>query len=434
MSSVQLWDDADQRVALNEAPGRAVRLPIQTRRRRGYSRAMADPRAQLHLVDDDGLRRWIYEPPAAESWGRRGGGGGLLSRAGDVLRSFSFTDVQQSDRGPNQVTDALLALDRKLTPDQGLRRWDPAQQRLVPAPSPALAGKTLLLVHGTFSNSDMYLTQWAATPQGQALWAGLQARYANILVFDHPTLAVPPWINALDLHQALRQVTGPIDVVAHSRGGLVVSWWLRVAPTRANQVVLVGSPLDGTSLASPYRLRQALDHLATVADLLAAGGEALSGIAPIAAGAAGLAKIFGRVLHLGASVPLVDAAVALVPGLASQQRTSNNAETRSLFAQQWLGSPRFALVSADFQPSTNAPLWQVWDRLKTAGAQIVAGAADGVFDGPNDLVVDTAAMGFLGALQPPQSIERVALGAGNTYHTSYFRDPRVTALLDQRLR
>jgi pimeloyl-ACP methyl ester carboxylesterase len=323
-------------------------------------------------------------------------------------------------------------LDDRLTPHQGLRRWDGRQ--LVPDKAPALSGKTLLLVHGTFSNSDMFLAQWHLTPEGQQLWKDLCTRYKNVLVFDHPTLSVAPWINALDMHAATRNVAGTIDVLSHSRGGLVVSWWLRLAPSRVAKVIFVGSPLDGTSLASPYRLRTALDHLATIADLLAAGGEALATVAPIAAGAAGLAKIFGRVLKLGSSLPLVDAAVAMVPGLASQQRTNNNAETRCLFADKWLTTPAFAAVAANFEPTTNAPLWHVWERLKNAGAKVVAAGADMVFDGPNDLVVDTAAMRFLGPHHAVQPADLLDLGSGNTYHTSYFQDRRVTAFLDQRLR
>ena len=430
MNPTGLWAEADRLVSLDEPAGAPVRLPIQVRRRRGYAREMADPRAHLHLVDDDGLRRWVYEPPAAERLRRR------ARRAarpwiGDVIRSFSYPE--QAERGPNQLAQALALLDARLTPDQGMRRWDGS--RFVADPAPALGGRTLLLIHGTFSSNEMFPVQWAATPEGQALWQTLQSRYpGRILAFDHPTLSVGPWINALDLHAALRKVTGPIDVLTHSRGGLVALWWLRLAPSRADRVVFVGSPLDGTSLASPYRLRAALDHFATIADLLAAGGEALSAVAPIAAGAAGLAKIFGRVLKLGASLPVADAAVALVPGLASQQRTSNNEELRRLFADRWLGSPSLAAVAADFRPATSAPLWHVWERLKTAGAKAVAAGAELVFAGPNVLVVDRAAMDFVGTHQSLAPADLLDLGSGNTWHTSYFRDPRVSAFLEQRLK
>ena len=77
-----------------------------------------------------------------------------------------------------------------------------------------------------------------------------------------------PWLNALDLNQALAPLRSRIDVVCHSRGGLVLGWALKLAPLPVDQVVFVGSPLMGTSLASPYRLREALDFLANVADAI----------------------------------------------------------------------------------------------------------------------------------------------------------------------
>lgn len=430
MNSAQLWDAAAATAMLNEEQGTPLKLPIQARRRRNYTAAMSDARARLHLVDDDGLRRWVYEPPAAERLRRRAGTSTIASTIG-ALRTYSFVDRSYDERGPNRITTALVDLDQRLTPGQGLQRWN--GQQFVPVDAPVLEGKTLLLIHGTFSNSSMYTENWAGTQAGMDLWKKLTARYANVLAFNHPTLSVAPWLNALDLHAQTKHVRGSIDVLCHSRGGLVASWWLRLAPTRVRQVIFVGSPLDGTSLASPHRLRAALDHFATIADLLAAGGESLALIAPMAAGAAGLAKIFGRALKLGASLPIVDAAVALVPGLASQQRVSNNAETQRLFADRWLGSPAFAVISADFEPQTDAPLWKVWERLKTGAAQVVAGAADSVFAGPNDLVVDCAAMSYLGQFHSVAAQDFLDLGPGNVYHTSYFRDDRVTAFLDGRL-
>lgn len=430
-ANANLWEFAAATAALDEPLGASLKLPIQARRRRSYTPAMSDGRARLHLVDDDGMRRWVYEPPAAEKLRRRAGAAAVASSI-DALLTYSFADPTYDERGPNRITSALVALDARLTPDQGLRQWNGTE--FVSVDAPTIDGKTLLLIHGTFSNCSMFTEHWASTQAGQDLWKGLQARYPNILAFNHPTLSVGAWLNALDLHLQMRNVKGRIDIVTHSRGGLVACWWLRLAPTRVNRVIFVASPLDGTSLASPYRLRAALDHLATISDLLAAGGEALSLVAPMAAGAAGLAKIFGRVLKLGASVPTVDAVVAMVPGLASQQRTTNSIEAARLFADKWLGSPSFAVISANFEPSTDAPLWKVWPRLKTAGAQIVAGAADAVFTGPNDLVVDCDAMSYLGTFHNVASADVLDLGSCNVYHTSYFREDKVSAFLGAQLK
>lgn len=422
------WDAADLRLNLNEGAGADLSLPIATRRRRGFTPQMLDARASVSLRDDDGVLRWAYEPPPSQSVrgrARRAGFFGL----GEVLKRYEFADI-----GPNQVTQALTALDARLTPNQGLRRW--SSGGLIAAPAPQIAGdqRTLLLVHGTFSQSDMWFEQLGATTAGRALLKQWEALYGTrILAFDHPTLSVAPWLNALDLHQALRGVAGPIDIVCHSRGGLVASWLLRLAPLRARQVVFVGSPLAGTSLASPYRLRAALDMMANVANALSLVGQAASTVFPLAAGAAGLAKVLGKTLNLGAALPIADAAVALVPGLASQQRTDNNAESARLFAERWLTQPKFAAVSADFEPDTDQPAWKFWTRFRNLGSQVIDAGADLVFPGANDLVVDTESMSFLGV--PAQGpMDLLALGkTSTTYHTNYFQDQQVVDFLSARL-
>ena len=78
-------------------------------------------------------------------------------------------------------------------------------------------------------------------------------------------------------------------MVCHSRGGLVTRWWLEVFQRdlmpRA-RVVFVASPLMGTGLASPYRLRTALklkltggalskEQIAAICDALDAAAAAV---------------------------------------------------------------------------------------------------------------------------------------------------------------
>jgi pimeloyl-ACP methyl ester carboxylesterase len=203
-----------------------------------------------------------------------------------------------------------------------LRRFNAATGALEPVEKPSIQGRVLLLVHGTFSKSDMFIDELQATPAGKEFLERVSkgGRYKAILAFDHPTLSVSPWINALDLEMALVNIKGPIDVVCHSRGGLVVGWWLRNAKRKVENVVFVGAPLAGTSLASPANLRSALQGLANVFKGLEAAGSLASTINPFVSVVTGLSKIFGGILQLGASTPLVDAAVIAVPGLAGQSR------------------------------------------------------------------------------------------------------------------
>lgn len=439
------WLQADRALQLTRPlPTAAVpeRLPISLRRRRGFTPQMEDPRASVSLHDDDGLLRWVYQPPPLQrARGRapRAARASLGGLAGAAALGRALLRLDVDDIGPNQVSLALAALDDGLSGPTALQQWQPdpadAGGRWGPATPGPRTGRCLLLVHGTFSSNAMWLQQLAGTPPGRALLARWVAAYpGGVLAFNHPTLSVGPWLNALDLHALLAGTTGDIDIVCHSRGGLVVAWLLRLAVLPVRRVCFVGSPLHGTSLASPHRLRVALDMLANMANALQLAGMAASAVFPLAAGAAGLAKALGKTLQLGARLPIADAAVALVPGLASQQRTTNNAETARLFAQAWQVQPQYAMVTSNFEPNGADPAWKFWTRLRNPALQAANLAADALFPGDNDLVVDTASMTELGALAPgPHAL--LALGTNNrVFHTNYFIQPDVLQFVaDQTL-
>lgn len=447
MTANALWAEARERLGEPAAPrGDEARPSIQQRRRRGYEPARDDGRAAVRLVRDDGLLRWVYEPPARPRSGsprRSWRAVGLDPR--ETVERIAFPEL-----GENAVTAGLQKLDLRLNPvlgtlaapPQGLRRW--SGQGWEPLPAGALAGlqgRVLVLVHGTFSASAMYAREFAATAEGRALFERLtrpDGGYAAVLAFDHPTLSVAPWLNALALRDALADCPAELDLLGHSRGGLVIAWLLRLAPAlRARQALFVGSPLAGTSLAAPDKLRQALDTLASVADALAdaaaRAGQVLPGLQPLSLGVAGLAVVLGRVLQLGSRLPLADAAVGLVPGLLAQGRVANNLE----LAQLWPLPPGVDVhaIGGSFRPrEVDEPLWKLWKRITHLKDQAAYHGADLIFDQPNDLVVDSAAMHQLGSqwLAPPHWQD---LGASaTTHHCNYFQDGRVLAWLDQRLR
>lgn len=454
--AVDLWADARER--LGDAPlprSDELRPTIQQRRRRGYEpRRDDDGRAAVRLLRDDGLLRWVYEPPGPP---RAADGGRRSWRAVGLDPRETVTRIPFREPGENAVTAGLVRLDQRLNPvlggladpAQGLRRWDGAQWAPLPAGWLAgLTGRVLVLVHGTFSASAMYDQAFAATPDGQALFARLTRAgdgpggYGAVLAFDHPTLSVAPWLNALALRDALAPCKAALDFVGHSRGGLVIAWLLRLAPLLpVRQALFVGSPLAGTSLAAPDRLRQALDTLASIADALAAAaakaGQVLPGLQPLSLGVAGLACVLGRVLQLGARTPLADAAVGLVPGLLAQGRVSNNLELAQLWPLQGAAASGADLraIGGSFRPSeVDEPLWKVWKRITHLKDQAAYYGADLIFDQPNDLVVDSGAMHRLGdaTLAAPQW-EDLGVSA-TTHHCNYFQDGRVLAWLDGRLR
>jgi pimeloyl-ACP methyl ester carboxylesterase len=402
------------------------------KRRRGYDARDYDGLATVSLVrTHDGILRWGYQLPGDGMSTRRARqarrGAGLIGA--EVIHSFSFKETP-----PNQVISALEALDKKLTPaaTEGLRLIK--DKKLEPAGDMEVKGRTLLLVHGTFSNSDMYIREFAEVAAQNDILGRATQKYEQILAFDHPTLSVSPWINALDLELALARVTGPIDVICHSRGGLVAAWWLRNSNRKVEKVVFVGSPLEGTSLASPARLRGALDMLANIISAFEATATAASFIAPLAAGAAGLAKIVGGLVQLGSSTPLADAAVAIVPGLASQSRVGNNAELIRLTRAPWISTPKYYAVTSKFRPSDDAaPWWQFWKRFTQLPGEILSYGADVIFKVDNDLVVDTASMSQIcgGAIPKRQIYD---FGASpKVHHCNYFRQKETVDFLTQSL-
>jgi pimeloyl-ACP methyl ester carboxylesterase len=407
-------------------------MPSSKKRRRGYDPQDYDGLATVSLVrTHDGILRWGYQPPGDGMSTRRARqarrGAGLIGA--EIIHSFSFRETP-----PNQVISALEELDKKLTPKQGLRLLE-GKELKPDADGIEVQGRTLLLVHGTFSSSDMYVTEFGAIAAQKDLLGRAPATYEKILAFDHPTLSVSPWINALDLERALRNVTGPIDVICHSRGGLVVAWWLRNSKRNVEKVVFVGSPLEGTSLASPARLRSALDMLANVISAFEATATAASIIAPLAAGAAGLAKIVGGMVQLGANTPLADAAVAIVPGLAGQSRVGNNAELIRLTRAPWASIPTHYAVTSIFRPGADdtTPWWQFWKRFTQLPGKILSYGADVIFEADNDLVVDTASMSLIcGGLIPGPQICDFGISP-TVHHCNYFRQEKTVEKLAEWL-
>ena len=449
-ASQALWAEVGEQLAVAAPAGEALRAPIQQRRRRGFDASAADGRAAVRLVrgdDDGGLLRWVYEPPVRQlaAQGRRSWRT-FAPESRETVQRIAFPEL-----GENAVTAGLVRLDRHLnpvlpdlaTPSDGLRRWDGQGWAALPYGFLAgLQGRVLVLVHGTFSASAMYAKEFTATADGEALLqrlADASGTYAAVLAFDHPTLSVAPWLNALALRDALAPCPAEFDFVGHSRGGLVISWLLRLAPDlRARQALFVGSPLAGTSLAAPDKLRQALDTLASFADAVAdaaslARKAAPPGLSALAMGVGGLACVLGKVLQLGARTPLADAAVGLVPGLLSQGRVGNNLELAQLYPLPT--GPEVRAIGGSFMPSeANEPLWKLWKRVTHLKGQAMYYGADLIFDQPNDLVVDSASMNQLGdlALAAPQW-EDLGVSA-ETHHTNYFQDLRVLNWLDRRLR
>lgn len=406
------------------------------RRRRPPDEVVVPPVEQqiVSLVREAGVLRWRLgrlATPAARPRAAR-----AALPPGEVVRQYAFERLEGS-----QVYSALVGLDKTLTPDaayaaapgNGLRQW--VGGKLVPVTNPgASAGKRVLLfIHGTFSKSEALLTEGLAkTPGGNKLLADAAGQYHRVLAFDHPTLSVSPALNAFDLAALLRPAPAQLDIVCHSRGGLVARWMCEGFSDSgmARRVLFVGSPLAGTSLAAAPCLRSTLDMMANIADVLRAGAD-LFAANPFFLAAAGLLRVVQTVTSLAAKTPALDAAIALIPGLDAQSRVGNNEEVRRLRANT--GSAnfqsallRYAAVAANFEPKEVG--WSFL-RLFSKPVQRVGDlAADIVFPGKNDLVVDTDSMREV-ADNHQIPLAHDFKTTDRVHHTNYFRQPETVAAI-----
>jgi hypothetical protein len=404
----------------------------------GARRAGRGPRGhpllRLTLVDEDGVLRWV-EGPAAPARARRRGGRAGRRLAGGAEGPVEVHALDFERLAPSEITAHLDRLDDKLTPTRGLRRWRDGALEPVAKPSAGAGERVLLVIHGTFSHGEAITDQLAAAPNGRLFLNAVGGTYAEVLLFDHPTLAVSPLLNAFDLERALAGCPATFDVVAHSRGGLVARAWaeaFRDGGHGVGRLALVGSPLAGTSLAAPPRLRDALEFLSNVGAALRTL-FAVGGLNPFLAVGAGLMQVVTSITSLGARTPLLDAAVAMIPGLAAQSRVGNNPEVlRMRSAAGLLPAERCFAVRANFEPPPVG--WAFWKLFVRPKERLADLGADLLFPGPNDLVVDwDSIVSLADGVQIPAARQYDFGTQSTVHHCNYFAQRATVDFLGRTL-
>ena len=418
-----------------------ARGSLTLRRRRGEF-AAGDNCCLFELRRDaNGVLRWqdgfagrataaLDEPPGA---GTRRALRRSFESEDELVEQLQFERLQ-----PNQIVTWLDQLDHQLAPQpHGLLRLDAAGEQWLPPGKLPTTGKLLLLIHGTFSSAGNFLAELRATPHGRKFLKSAQSNYAAVFAFQHSTLSVSPWLNALDLASALETTKAQVDIIAHGRGGLVARWWADCLDhkTRERRCMLVGSPLAGTSGASPAAIRQTMDLFTNVAEALENTAALASTMVPMLSVVAGMLKIVGSVTGAVANLPIADAVISAIPGLGAQSATSNNYEMQALRRSAGLrGTIHFA-VRSDFQPVAES--WRFW-RYFTDLSHATNFAADRfIFRQANDLVVDYAHMTSLadaGASATLPKARVLDLGKNpDVWHGNYFRNPAVIIWLQKQL-
>ncbi len=248
-------------------------------------------------------------------------------------------------------------------------------------------GAVLLLLHDTFSTPQAAFAEWIGDASFMSVHRGLGGR---CLAFSHPTVASGIDENLAWLVAHLSQLPGPIDIVAHGRGGLLARAIAADARLPLRRVCLVGTPNKGTTLALPAnRLGFLNGHVAMLARTSTVVAQAtLEG-----------ALCMVRFVALGLAEPL--------PGIEALQPGAR-AGVLNPGAQQWFTvSAQFA---ADGGHGNETP-----DEFSSI---------------PNDLVVPSDSCHDLGV----PVTDSLKLGGAEVHHHSYFKDTHVRDRLATWLR
>src|SRR5262245_26733985 len=230
------------------------------------------------------------------------------------------------------------------------------------AAKPVSPERSLLFIHGTFSNAAAAFRGLAAS----TFFDRVNDTYRDrIFAFDHFSLSRTPEENARMLLEALPDQPTTFDVVAHSRGGLVLRNLVERSTAlgdvarrfKLGRAVLVGSPNDGTPLATPERWEDTVGWIANLLEMFPIDNPFTSGAAFVANGLVWIAN------HASGNIP----------GLHSM-----DGEGDPIAALQSAPGPpanAYSALVANYQPTE-----RTLQRLLDAGI-------DQFFGSANDLVV-----------------------------------------------
>jgi hypothetical protein len=407
------------------------------RRRRRAANTYEDPIKTVSLIEEDGVLYWRDGMPGSDVPSLRRRASKRGERTGP--RASVVLAKQFPVLAPNKIVAAISAIDRRLNPsiEASLRsRLRLLRDNFVLDTADVkgpFVGRTLLFVHGTFSKADSMLSEFKATDRGlefiKTAMSG-DRKYDRVLFFDHATLAVSPVINALELGRAFAGSSGQIDVIAHSRGGLIVRWWLeafgsslRLEGDKPVRVIFAGAPLHGTSLAAPDKLQSAMSLISNIGTFAEMTLKLAGTANPFVWVGGKLVEVIVSVTGALAKTSLLDAVVALIPGLSGQSMVANNYELNRLRLGPCAVNPAYFCVTSNFE--TQNPGWQFWRNFRAARVGDLA--ADIVFPGANDLVVDTTSMIDLGESDFVLRMADAPCEFGSTsdvWHCNYFRQQR----------
>ncbi len=317
-------------------------------------------------------------------------------------------------------------------------RWFPAEGKLsVGEPlSPTnwhqlAEGPTLLFIHGIFSSCE---AGFAGIGHDDSTWPQLRERYGNrIIGFDHPTGSVGPAENAKWFLDQIPNVNLDLDIVGHSRGGLVarsiaVQAAQRGMTVNIRRIVFAAAPNGGSQITVTANWEGLVNRISSVltlpAKVLPAPADAISGVL------AGLLEVL-KIVGVGVALDL--------PGLEAMTPGSQFLQG---LGQATNVTPEYFAAAADFEPGPI--LANLFNGLDDEG-RVVDSAIFGHVR--NDIAVPTEGVWNPASITDPNSPatpipgfpiddpeRRLLIGPGSVYwHCDYFDDPAMRAALLQWL-
>lgn len=309
------------------------------------------------------------------------------------------------------------------------------------APNVAGRARVLLFIHGTFSSTRGGFGALGATPWGEALLSDALREYDIVLGYDHKTLSIDPRENAEGLLGELRQLWPlgdvDIDVVCHSRGGLVYRSLVETVlpadpwPATFRKAVFVAAANSGTELANSANWARLADLYTNLAAM------ASRGLAIVVPGAAAPGLILAELLDGVGTLVKAIVSSALndgdIPGLAAMQPTGEfiTRINATGAGQPTTGSSNYFVVVSNFEPELRTPDSEIPERLL---ALLKDGLVDQLLNADNDMVVDLESMTRIDPGGGDFFDDRFDFGAnGVVHHTNYFLQPETARAIGQWL-
>jgi triacylglycerol esterase/lipase EstA (alpha/beta hydrolase family)/CHAT domain-containing protein/tetratricopeptide (TPR) repeat protein len=364
------------------------------------------------LVEEEGQFAWfipedgeqVVELSVEDVPGSRGR---LTSALRRVVRVVAVKTV---GRVVTHVTRTLVgAWDEHKHPYR-LRSWTPDDHRSADAGPPDLklmaSGPALLVIHG-FTGS---IHGSFATMETDLVRDVHRAYGRRTFAFDHPTLAVPPDENARWLLDQLpKGARLEVDIMAHSRGGLVareLAQRIKDPRLHVRSIVFVATPNAGTPLGDTERPQGLLNSLTNLVG-------AIPGAAPIE-----------MALELVQDIVLRSSLAGLSGLIAMNPSGPYLAGLNKLAAKP--GELTVRAITADFEPRTDSGI------ALTARDKLI----DLYFGGVrNDLIVPTISTYVTGGAFRIPSTQRLMLDSSRAVnHSTFWNNDRFEAQAREWLR